>query len=507
MSLKIYPPEAAPTVKAVTFPTDIREVCLFASILASENPDRDMQWELAKALPPSAFQNGFFAAVWRELQEGADAADAASIEMRVGAEPGRVEKSLEAWRKNRERHPFAHCLEFVDDRRRKAAPTETASAAPVEKSATGVGEGEPPPASYTQPFTIWGPRQFLEFTPDPSANLLGDGFIERGEWTSLVGVGGLGKSRLALWLCVCQITGRDWCGLPTAGEPQRALFLSTENGCTRWKTDLEHMFSGLTDDEKVSVEANLRILALTPDEDGDLNLGNPTSVLRLISTLKAEHPGLVILDPFADMVAGDENKTTDIVETLRSLRTVHRTGAPEAAFLIIHHARTGAGNIAQAGDNFNAGNFGRGSKALYSRVRCELQLAPGDRDDPNRIVLACGKANNSEKFKPRCMVFDPESFGYNPDESFNPDEWRADVAGKRRNQTASIADIVAAVRESCRVAGDTIKTGAIIATVVDATGASPRTIKSRIGEAVKAGYLRKGDGLGLYQLGAKPLKS
>jgi hypothetical protein len=363
-------------------------------------------------------------------------------------------------------------------------------------------EANPPP----KPLPVWSPEDFLAYKPDPGAFLLGDGLIERGELTSLVGIGGLGKSRIALWFCVCQIIRRKWCGLSTNGEPQRCLFLSTENGVRRWKTDLEKMLLPLTDEERDKVQIHLRVLALIPGEDCDMNLGKLEAVARLTETIRTEAPGLIVFDPFADMISGDENKTADLVTTLQTLRTVLRKAAPNAAGLIIHHARTGASNVAQAGDNFSAGNFGRGAKALYSSIRCELQLAPGDRDNDRKLVLACGKANNCEKFPPRGIVFNSESFSYDLDPDFNLDEWRDDVAGKRRNQSLTIAQVVNIVTDLCPLLGDEAKAGAIQDAVKETTGgASVRTVRDRLREAKKAGYLRDGERKGTYRLGSKPL--
>ena len=365
------------------------------------------------------------------------------------------------------------------------------------------GEAIPKPNSYT----IWSPSQFFAFKIDPSAILLGDGYLERGEWTSLVGIGGLGKTRLLLWLCICQITNRKWCDLQTKGTPQKCLLLSTESGLRRWKTDLEKIYSILTQEEKNLVESNLRLLALTPDEEGDLNLGDPANVERLKATLKTENPGIIGFDPFADMVDGDENKTVDMVTTLRTLKQIHRTSAPNAAAIIVHHARTGSGNIVQAGNLFAQGNFGRGAKALYSRVRCELQLAPGDKDNANLLVLACGKSNNGEKFAPRGIVFDSNNFTYSVDEDFDLEAWRSDVDGKRDYKSATIADVVNVVRDLCKHTGDEVKAGEICDKAHATTAASTRTIKTRIKEALKAGYLRNGKVKGAYGLGSKPLKT
>ena len=355
-----------------------------------------------------------------------------------------------------------------------------------------------------QPFTVWTPAQFAAYQADLSALLLGDGYLERGEWTALVGIGGLGKTRLALWLSICQITGRDWCGLKTHGDPQKTVFLSSENGVRRWKADLEKILATLTEFERSVVEKRLRILALTPDDDGDLCLGNPDTLARLRATLNAEDPGFVIFDPFADMIEGDENKAVDVIATLRALRSLTRAACPTAAVLIVHHARTGAGNVAQAGDNFSAGNFGRGSKALYSRVRCELQLAPQDRDDPNRLVLACGKANNTAKFEPRGLVFDPETFTYSVDSSFNLEAWRNDIAGQRRNPSVTIAEVVEAVREKTPVAGDETTTAEIYEALKDSS-VTLRTIQRQLRAAAEMNYLRNGKKRSTWRLGSKPL--
>lgn len=355
---------------------------------------------------------------------------------------------------------------------------------------------------------IWSPMQFEFHQPNPSAILLGEGFLQRGEFTSLVGVGGLGKTRLILWLAICQIRGREWCGLPTRGGPLKWLFLCTESSLTRWKNDLGRMLPGLSVAERGDVDANLRILAITPDEEGIINVADPASMRRLEATLLVEQPAVVVIDPFADVVAGDENATADVVHTIREFRKVQRRAAPDAAVIIIHHARTGTANVAQAGDNYAAGNFGRGSKALYSRVRCELQLAPADRDDPKKLVLCCGKANDCEKFQPRGVVFDTENFSYDIDPTFDLETWRRDLDGKKSGSLVSANDVVSGLRDALSggaVGANEVPAKAVIDLISSQTGASTKTVKRAMAKAAEAGLIKAGSKRGLWAMGPKEI--
>lgn len=354
------------------------------------------------------------------------------------------------------------------------------------------------------PLPLWPPSKFLAHQEDPGAYLLGDGYLERGEWTSLVGIGGLGKTRVALWLSICLITGREWLELKPGPKPPRVLFLSSENGIRRWKKDLSKMTAALTQEERATVETNLLILALTPDAECDLRPTDEDSKSRMTAALQEAKPDLLILDPLADMIEGDESKTPDMIATLRALREVQRRGCREAAVLIIHHSRSGADNVAIAGDRYNAGAFGRGSKAFYSRVRCELQLAPGDKDNGNLLVLACGKANNTIPFTARGIVFDPETFTYSVDPNFDLEAWRSNVHGKRKETAVSVADVVNAVRELAPEIGAQT-TRKAVCDHLKGSGCSLRTVQDRIKTALKTGFLREGKTRYDIRLGTKPM--
>ena len=86
-----------------------------------------------------------------------------------------------------------------------------------------IGWTDPPePEAVTPPlcpYTIWRPSQFLDWKEPPGSHLLLPAYLSKGQLTTLIGLGGLGKTRLALYLAICQILGRPWCGIETGGEP------------------------------------------------------------------------------------------------------------------------------------------------------------------------------------------------------------------------------------------------------------------------------------------------
>jgi hypothetical protein len=269
-----------------------------------------------------------------------------------------------------------------------------------------------------RPLTLWRPSQFLEWQEPPGSHFLLPAYLSRGELSTLIGQGGVGKSRAALWLAICQITGREWCGLQTGGEPQKWVFLGDENSIARWKMDLGRMLSTLSEDEKARVDELLRLPAALTMEDCEVWLGDLTTEARIKLTLETESPGVVVADPLGNFAPGDISKPGDMKEAVRRLSNLVRRAAPEAALLLLHHARTGRANIAQ-GVGYDAANFAIGGKALFSSARCQMNLMPGSADDDTKLVLNCAKSNNCERFPVRGIRFDAATSIYAVDPDFD----------------------------------------------------------------------------------------
>jgi hypothetical protein len=359
---------------------------------------------------------------------------------------------------------------------------------------------QPEQSSTIKPFTIWNPSQFRGWVEPAGNHLILPAYFSKGSPTTLIGQGGLGKTRLALWLAICQILGRLWCGLETVAEPIKWLFLGDENSIARWKEDLERMFSTLEKEEIDRVEGYLRLPALVELEDSNVWLGDPSTCTKLAATIEKEQPGAIVADPFGNFAPGDIAKPGDMRDAIRVLFGILRRSAPKAAWLLLHHARTGRLNIAQ-GIGWDAANFGLGGKALFSAARCQMNLMPGHADDDTKLVLHCAKANNCPRFETRGIIFNPDTFTYSVDPEFDLDAWLADVEGRSRSgqSLATVPDVVEAVRDGY------VKTKPLVEHLMDAFAAEKRTVERLIAKAEKFEGIKRLS-RGHYVLGRKAEK-
>ena len=245
------------------------------------------------------------------------------------------------------------------------------------------------------------------------------------------------------------------------------------------------MTANFTDEQRQLLGQYLFFHVVESIEDAFINIGSPEISEKWRLTLDAVRPDCVWVDPFGEIVIGDVNKDADVRHTLRELTRLCRRHSHDTAIIVVHHARTGRGNIAQA-IGYDKGNYGLGSKALYSGVRSQINLAPADPEDSSRIVLSCGKSNDAKPFKPMGLKMDEATMSYEVDTFFDIDAWLADVEGKRSGKAASIADTVRAVESGKTRYADIVKT------VTDEAACSAPTAKRRIKEALEGGYLRKG---------------
>jgi hypothetical protein len=346
-----------------------------------------------------------------------------------------------------------------------------------------------------QPYSIWNPEQFRNFTPPQDTNFLGGGYIRRRQLTTLIGPPGVGKTRLSFWMAVCHICSRTFMGLDMLNGPVKWLFFGNENDPMRQKTDLAYFYNSLTQEEQKLVDSHLFMHVLDKPDDGIITLADPEAYAKLQASLKFIVPDVVVFDPWANMITGSESDDEEIRKSLRLLLKATALCCPDAAIIVIHHARTGKNTAIEAGNRFSGGSLGRGSKLLVATARCELALWPGHSEDSSRLVLTCEKANNVKCFEPKGLLF--EHGIYIEDGDFSLDAWKDDIEGIRSAKTLTIEDLVECVKQKMFQRSDIVKH------CVEEYECSVPTIARRLKEAVTRGWLVQSQPVGSYALGPK----
>jgi hypothetical protein len=276
--------------------------------------------------------------------------------------------------------------------------------------------------------TVLTPDEILALPIDEHSCLLGDRLLAKGQSLVVAGQAGIGKTRLSLQLIVACNTGRDFCGIETHARGLRWLVLQTENGLPRLQRDLSALrkWAGNFDQDK------LHIQVIQKDSDAFLCLGDPAAVAQIEATIRRVQPDVIIADPLRDFGIGDLNSDADMIATLRELSRIVRRGNPDRAIVLLHHALTGKAGAAKA-FGLERGGFARNSKALIGWARAQINVIPGAEDDNSQLVLTCGKNSNGKEFPPIAVRLDPDTMVYEPDESFDIDEWRQTVGATTSN--------------------------------------------------------------------------
>jgi hypothetical protein len=284
------------------------------------------------------------------------------------------------------------------------------------------------------PLTIRTVDEILSMTFDEADMILKNGYLSRGERSSICGMGGVGKSRLSMQLACCCRAGRDFLGWPTNGRGLRFLFLQTENSCRRLKADLEKMLSTFTPEEQKHIKAGLFFHTIEQDDDGFLML-DAENLARVAAAITETVADLVIYDPLRDFSLDDLNSDKFMGDTLREITRVTKRGNPKRTALVIHHAATGKAGV-QKTTGFDRSSFGRNSKVLFAWARAQINVAPAAGEDNSVIVVASGKCNDAPEFSPFAARLSFDTMLYDRDDDFDLEGWKLEVdTGKKPRVT------------------------------------------------------------------------
>ena len=204
--------------------------------------------------------------------------------------------------------------------------------------------------------------------------------------TSLSGDGAVGKSTLLLQLSAACVLRRYWIGtLPIIGS---VLYFCAEDDEAEICRRLEAIALHFETSRQELFDAGLRVLSFAgrdavlgvPDREG---LIKPTPLFeRIKHDAIALRPKLIVVDPIADVFAGNEVNRAQS----RQFITLMRGLAIDAGSAVVMAAHPSLNGITT-----DSGNSG--STAWHNSVRARLYLKPAGSDDKTLRVLEVKKNN------------------------------------------------------------------------------------------------------------------
>ena len=356
---------------------------------------------------------------------------------------------------------------------------------PLAKAKADCGEPE------YKGFTIKGWRGVLDAQVPPREYFFGADFFGLEQLQCIIGQGGLGTSRLALNMARNNVLQLPFCDQPTGTRPLRHLFIGSENDIHRWKIDMLCMSRGLTGRELDLLEGHIQVTTLEAEGDAFINLGDEDAVARWEETLERFKPDVVWVDPWGDVIDGESCNDGDIRKTLAKIIRLTRAVNPKSGVVILAHARTGRANIEQC-VGYDAPNFLKDGKALYSTSRAVLNLAPYDEAEHPLIVMGFAKNNNGKKPVPVVIGLDDKTLTYLKIQDLDKEEWRTmlNVNKQTAAQTCKPWDEKAEGLTLELAEQKLLCRSAFYAEVKRLTGCSKNDCEAYVQELVRAGKIK-----------------
>jgi len=225
----------------------------------------------------------------------------------------------------------------------------------------------------------------IDYTPDPSHVIAGDGWLRRGGCTILTGGTGIGKSVLAMQIAVCVAGGvRLFRGINAGIDipvARRVLYVQAENDMLCLQRDFIGVLSHERPPQSV-VADNLCIVTYPGDTPQRLGAW-------LIQTVKARSFELVVIDPYSAFVSGDTNST----DTFFKFRDAVSPSLHHAGMLLVCHTPKPADR-----SNWTAREsvyLAAGTSALANWARCSCELTNPQASQDTRYRLRLSK--NAER--------------------------------------------------------------------------------------------------------------
>jgi hypothetical protein len=200
--------------------------------------------------------------------------------------------------------------------------------------------------------------------------------------------------------------------------------------------DLSNLLRGRRAAEREAIQDRFRFTLAGPD----LPEFDPVQINRAVRRFPAD---VVVLDPLGDFMPSleNENDAVGMRMVVRSIIRAIQTASPRAAIVFVHHARSGSA-AAKGAVGWDAQAYARGSKALMSMARAQVNFAPGDEEGLS-VLVGCGKCNNGPKFRPFGVERDQDGV-FQAIPNFDIETWKSRIGGRKggRQKSVTAADVV-----------------------------------------------------------------
>ena len=163
------------------------------------------------------------------------------------------------------------------------------------------------------------------------------------------------KSFLTLEMAFSIATGQPFLGRFEVPAERRVLVVQQESSLGAFQVRVANCA------RRFGESYNLYILS-----NKSLSLEDEAQIERLEAEIERIRPALVILDPLASFISGDENSASEmgeVIRLLRRLRDTYRTG-----FAVVHHSTKGNGKVSTD----RGGMRMRGSSAFYAAAEAGI---------------------------------------------------------------------------------------------------------------------------------------
>jgi hypothetical protein len=274
---------------------------------------------------------------------------------------------------------------------------------------------------------------------DSAACVLDDYLVAMGQNTSFLGPAGTGKTRLLEQLAVANIVQhKTFLGLPLTTRSLRWLFLQAENDNRRLQTDLVFLKAWVGETAWEAVEKQLVIHTLENDFDQVLFLDQPKTVDAIRELVQDTKPNGVVWDCLQYFSIGELNKDADMFQTAWRISQITKENDVTRFPVAIHHALTGIAGISKVIGR-DRSSFGRNSKVMFAWCRGQVNIAPANIDNADRLIIGCGKCSNGKEFEPFSAVLNAATHIYERDDTFDVQAWHRDVCSSK-GKTPLIGD-------------------------------------------------------------------